>query len=165
MYVPASNACNEPNSATPMTAAAIASQDNAVAAVGQLFLNGNAAVYDLVNSMGGNLPGLVPGVQAPAAMPVPATVPMYAAPGVLAAPTGPLVPAIPGGLPPNAHGPLQLGDAVKSMVRGCDVPWAGPQLGAQVLAGAASSQSGMWLMGLAALAAALYVLHREGATK
>lgn len=163
MYVTAANACNLPNSESPMTAAAIARQDAVVNAMGNQFSQGNADVYDLVTSLGGNLPGLLPGVAAPTAAAVPATVPVYAAPGVLAAPTGPLVPAVPGGLPANAHGALQLGDAVKSMIVGCEVPYAGPQLAGQ--RPAVGQSSSMWLWGLAALAATLYFLNDEGAYK
>lgn len=160
-YFPASSACNEPNSATPISASEVAVQDQRVAAMGQHFLDGNAALYDLVQAMGGNLPGLIPGSpsggsgSAPAAPPAPT----YAAPGVQAAP--PYTGSVPAQSVPSAG--VDLGPAVKSMVAGCGVPWAGPSLGAQPAAASSSGPSGLWIFGALGLVAAVWWLGSEGA--
>jgi hypothetical protein len=214
MYFSQANACNEPNSETPLSAVAIANQNTRVANVGNEFLDGNAAVYDLVLALGGNLPGLVPaspdtaaspsslpssatsafqsflasiGLPSPAASPTPSSasavpttgaggstvvpapassqapsgafVPGYAAPGVLAAP--PLnAPRFRGGA--RVSPGVNLGPAVSSMVQGCNLPWAGPSLGANSQsAAAAPDNSGLMLWGLAGLVAALWWLGSE----
>lgn len=186
VYFPVAQACDEPSSETPMSSGAISTQDGFVNAMGNDFLVGNQSVYDLVLALGGNLPGLVAGAPAsiPGETPVSSTAavptsgaggtptpvtpamaaaPVYAAPGVLAGPTGPLVPgplnqAIPRG--------IDLGPAVASMVLGCNVPWAGPSLGAQSgSAPGAAQPSGLVLWGLAGLAALAWWLGSEGALR
>jgi hypothetical protein len=187
VYFPVTQACDEPSSDTPISQSQIANQDQFVNMMGNKFLGGNQSVYDLVLALGGNLPGLVPGAPAtPAAVAAPSTsstsgvptsgaggtsaapatgaAPAYSAPGVLAAPTGPLAvpPQFVGGVP-NPKG-VDLGPAVSSMVVGCNVPWAGPSLGAQSkVPGASAGLSPMWLIGGLALAAALWWLGSEGA--
>jgi len=52
-YVTSDMACNEPNSATPMTAKRIAAQNARVAAVGQKFISGNWTLSNLVQTLGG----------------------------------------------------------------------------------------------------------------
>jgi hypothetical protein len=159
VYVTTAQACDEPNSATPVSAAAISSQDSFVNSVGNEFLNGNAAVYGLVQSLGGNMPGLVPGVPPPPPAPAPPAAPtVYAAPGVLAAPPGPIVPSVVGGIPLGSAG-VDLGPFVSSMVQGCNPQVAGPQLAA---AGAAAP-NGLWILGGLGLLAVLAFLSSEGA--
>jgi hypothetical protein len=51
MYVIQSNACTEPNSATPMTAARIAAQNRRVGRVGSRFVRGNTVMAGLVNGL------------------------------------------------------------------------------------------------------------------
>jgi hypothetical protein len=54
MYYKSSMACSEPNSQTPMTAAAVAAQDAFIAQVGSDFVNGDNALSALINALGGN---------------------------------------------------------------------------------------------------------------
>lgn len=56
MYVEAGQACGLPNSETPMTQAAIDAQDTFIASVGSAFEQGNAALNDLIETLGGNVP-------------------------------------------------------------------------------------------------------------
>lgn len=56
MYVEAGEACGLPNSETPMTQAAIDAQDAFIASVGSAFEDGNAALNDLIQALGGNVP-------------------------------------------------------------------------------------------------------------
>jgi hypothetical protein len=79
MYVQQSSACDMPNSETPITAAQIAAQDQFVANVGQKFVDGNAALSDLISNMGGN--------------------PSTAAVGNAGVPGGLVAPSVPGSLP------------------------------------------------------------------
>lgn len=171
-YVTTANACNEPNSETPLSASAISAQDSAVAAVGQQFINGNAAVYNLVAQLGGNQPGMVPGAPPASVAPVatvngsPVTsnpVVTYAAPGVQAAPPGPI--AVPPSLIGGTRTPTgrYLGNSVKSMVAGCNPPWAGPTLGAQTQASAPATNgnSWLWFWGLGLLAVTIYAVGAE----
>ena len=165
MYVSVARSCDEPNSMTPVSAGDTAAAKAQVDAVNTSFLNGNAAVYNLVQQLGGNMPGLIPGSppSLPPAPPPPA--PVYQAPGVLAAPAGPIVPAVIGGT--GSGGGINLGSAVGSMVVGCDLPWASPSLGPQAPAAPAApaGPSGMWLMGGLALAAAIWWLGSERGLK
>lgn len=68
-YVTSDMACNEPNSATPMSQARINAQNNRVAKVGNSFTSGNKALDDLVTQLGGigigNPPGTTPRAGAP----------------------------------------------------------------------------------------------------
>lgn len=54
MYLKSSLACSLPNSGTPMSADAIASEDAYVAAVGQNFTNGDSVLGALIQALGGN---------------------------------------------------------------------------------------------------------------
>jgi hypothetical protein len=69
MYVTSDMACNQPNSATPMSQARITAQDNRVARVGSQFENGNAILSNLVQQLGGigigNPPGATPRTTTP----------------------------------------------------------------------------------------------------
>jgi len=63
MYVTSDMACNQPNSATPMSQARISAQNNRIARVGQKFTSGNWAMSNLVQTLGGtyvNVPGTTP---------------------------------------------------------------------------------------------------------
>jgi hypothetical protein len=51
MYVPSGSACDEPNSASPMTQARIDAQSRRVARVGKKFTDGNAAMAAIVNAL------------------------------------------------------------------------------------------------------------------
>jgi len=69
MYVTSDMACNQPNSATPMSQARITAQNNRVAKVGSQFENGNAILSNLVQKLGGigigNPPGTSPRTTTP----------------------------------------------------------------------------------------------------
>jgi hypothetical protein len=54
MYVSDSQACNLPNSETPMSADAISAQDAYIALVGSSFTNGNATLSAVMQALGGN---------------------------------------------------------------------------------------------------------------
>ncbi len=54
MYVPDSAACSLPNSATPMPQSAIDAQNARMAARGQAFVDGNAALNGILAALGGN---------------------------------------------------------------------------------------------------------------
>lgn len=54
MYVSDTQACNLPNSSSPIPAAAVTAQDAFVARVGSKFVNGDAALSDLCIALGGN---------------------------------------------------------------------------------------------------------------
>lgn len=58
MYLPASSACNEPNSESPMPAGLIAAKTAGAAQYQDAFTNGNAALNNLVVAMGGNPPAV-----------------------------------------------------------------------------------------------------------
>lgn len=51
MYVPSGSACDEPNSASPMTQQRIDAQARRVARVGKKFTDGNAAMAAIVNAL------------------------------------------------------------------------------------------------------------------
>lgn len=51
MYVPYSGACDQPNSATPMTAARIAAQDARISRVGRYFTGGNQTMAEIVAAL------------------------------------------------------------------------------------------------------------------
>src|SRR5579871_1562589 len=63
MYVTSSNACNLPNSASPLPDSAITDQDAYIAAVGASFDNGDAALDDLISQLGGTIPSDADGDQ------------------------------------------------------------------------------------------------------
>ena len=54
MFVSDSQACNLPNSETPMDPRAVAAQDRFISVVGQRFVNGDAVLSGLMSSLGGN---------------------------------------------------------------------------------------------------------------
>lgn len=60
MYVSDSQACNLPNSESPMSPAAVAAQDAFIASVGSSFSNGNNTLSGIMTALGGN-PLAVPG--------------------------------------------------------------------------------------------------------
>jgi hypothetical protein len=69
VYVTSAMACDEPSSTTPMSAARVNAQNNRVARVASIFENGNAALSNLVQQLGGigigDPPGATPRAAAP----------------------------------------------------------------------------------------------------
>jgi hypothetical protein len=54
MFVPDTQACDLPNSASPMDPSAVTAQDAYIARVGQSFVNGDGALSDIMQALGGN---------------------------------------------------------------------------------------------------------------
>jgi hypothetical protein len=54
MFFPDSQACNLPNSETPMDPGAISAQDSFIASIGQRFVDGNTSLNDIMTALGGN---------------------------------------------------------------------------------------------------------------
>jgi hypothetical protein len=82
MFFRKSDACDQPNSQTPMSAAAIGRQNTFVANTGASFTNGNDALYSLVTRLGGNSPASAVGA---AGVPTTGTVPATSLPPITAA--------------------------------------------------------------------------------